>query len=110
LGKVRPPKRKDGEPPLHPDLVLLGHYADGVRCAILAVLVNGTFLSLFYFSHFWILIATGTAIPYVRQRILQREAALAASNQPLAMLTNNAAPSRDRRIAPSRGLVRRRAT
>jgi O-antigen ligase len=79
LGKIRPPRRKPGEPPAHPYLVELGHYADAVRCAILAVLVNGTFLSLFYYCHLWVLIAVGTAMPYVHRRILQREAALAAN-------------------------------
>jgi O-antigen ligase len=88
LGKIRPPGRRPGEPPLHPDLVELGHYADAVRCAILAILVNGTFLSLFYFSHLWVMIAVGTAMPYVHRRILQREAALAA-NAPSPVFVNN---------------------
>ena len=89
LGKLRPPKRKPGEPPLHPDLVELGHYADAVRCAILAVLVNGTFLSLFYYSHLWVLIAAGTAMPYVHRRILQREGLLAANGPSRSIVTNN---------------------
>jgi O-antigen ligase len=74
LGRIRPPKARHGDPPVHPELTQLGHYADAIRCAILAVLVNGTFLSLFYYSHLWVLIAVGTALPYIHRRILQREA------------------------------------
>jgi O-antigen ligase len=108
LGKIRPPKRKPGEPPLHPDLVELGNYADAVRCAILAVLVSGTFLSLFYYSHLWVLIAAGTAMPYVHRRILRREAAL-AGNAPLPVLVpNNTTASRARPMGRGRGLLPRR--
>jgi len=107
LGKIRPPKRKPGEPPLHPDLVQLGHYADGVRCAMLAILVSGTFLSLFYYSHLWVLIAGGTAMPYVHRRILQREAALAANIPAPVIVTNNTAASH-RALGRGRGLPPRR--
>ncbi len=108
LGKIRPPRRKPGEPPLHPDLVELGHYADAVRCAILAMLVNGTFLSLFYYSHLWVLIAAGTALPYVHRRILQREAALAGNAPSPVVVTNNAIASRGRPLRRGRGLLPRR--
>jgi O-antigen ligase len=110
LGKIRPPKRKPGEPPLHPDLVQLGHYADAVRCAILAVLVNGTFLSLFYYSHLWVLIAVGTAMPYVHRRILQREAALAPNALSPPIVTNNTVAARAKPLGRERGLSPRRKT
>jgi O-antigen ligase len=108
LGKIRPPKHKPGEPPMHPDLVQLGHYADAVRCAILAVLVNGTFLSLFYYSHIWVLIAAGTALPYVHRRILQREAALAPNALTPVIVNNNAVASHAKSFARTRGLSPRR--
>jgi O-antigen ligase len=104
LGKIRPPKRKPGEPPLHPDLVQIGHYADAVRCAILAVLVNGTFLSLFYYSHLWVLIAAGTAMPYVHRRILQREAALAPQAPSPVFVNNNTFASKHKPVGRGRGL------
>jgi O-antigen ligase len=108
LGKIRPPKRKPGDPPVHPDLVELGHYADAVRCAILAMLVNGTFLSLFYYSHIWVLIAAGTALPYVHRRILQREAALAGNTPTPVIVSNNTVASLGTRFGRKRGLSPRR--
>jgi O-antigen ligase len=109
LGKIRPPRRKPGEPPLHPDLVELGHYADAVRAAIIAVLVAGTFLSLFYYSHLWVLIAVGTGLPYVHRRILQREAALAPNAPSRAIVTNNTIALQKRPLGRRRGLSPRRA-
>lgn len=110
LGKIRPPKRKPDEPPVHPDLVLLGHYADAVRCAILAVLVNGTFLSLFYYSHLWVLIAAGTAMPYVHRRILQREAALSPNAPSPVMKTNKTVAAQKKPLGRGRGLLPRPRT
>ena len=110
LGKIRPPKRKPGEPPPHPDLVELGHYADAVRSAILAVLVAGTFLSLFYYAHLWVLIAVGTAMPYVHRRILQREAALAVNAPSRAVVTRNTVASQAKALVRGRGLSPRRKT
>lgn len=105
LGKIRPPKRKPGEPPLHPDLVQLGHYADAVRCAILAMLVNGTFLSLFYYSHLWVLLAVGTSMPYIHRRILQRETARTGNVLPP---TSNTIASQAKRLGRGRTLAPRR--
>jgi O-antigen ligase len=107
LGRIRPPNGKKGKPPVHPDLIQLGHYADAIRCAILAVLVNGTFLSLFYYSHLWVLIAVGTAMPYVHRRILEREAVMAADAPSSVGVANNdlvsaAANDRGRRWMPRR--------
>lgn len=99
LGKIRPPRPKPDEPPVHPDLVQLGHYADAVRCAILAVLVNGTFLSLFYYSHLWVLLAAGTAMPYVHRRIVEREAARAARTPSHAIRNNNTQPSPEKHVS-----------
>jgi O-antigen ligase len=110
LGKIRPPRRKPGEPPVHPDLVELGHYADAIRCAILAVLVNGTFLSLYYYSHFWVLIAAGTALPYVHRRILQREAMLAANApSPVMVASGNGLALQKRPGGGRRSFSRRNA-
>ena len=37
-------------------------YADALRCGMVAILVNGVFLSLMYYSHLWLLIAMGSAL------------------------------------------------
>lgn len=67
-GSPRPGKsRKD------PEAVALAAYADALRAAILAILVNGIFLSLFYFSHLWLLLAVGAAVPLVYQQRLGAE-------------------------------------
>ena len=111
LGKIRPAKRQPGESPVHPDLVQLGHYADAVRCAILAVLANGAFLSLFYYSHLWVLIAVGTAMPYVHRRILQREAESttpAVSLPTAAVVHNNTLASQGMPLGRARGFPPRR--
>ncbi len=44
------------------DLVRLRCYADAIRAGILAVLVNGVFLSLFYYSDLWVLLALGSGM------------------------------------------------
>lgn len=44
-------------------------YADATQAAILAILVNGVFLSLMYFSHLWLLIALGSSLPFVHLRL-----------------------------------------
>jgi O-antigen ligase len=54
---------------IEPELAQLRCYADAIRGAILAVLVAGTFLSLFYYSHLWVLLAVGSAVPFVYRRI-----------------------------------------
>ena len=41
------------------------HYSDAVAGSILACLVNGLFLSLFYYSYLWLFIALGVAIKRV---------------------------------------------
>lgn len=67
LGKVRdaiPVRAADR------DLAALRCYADAVRASILAVLVNGVFLSLLYYSHLWLLLALGSALPFVYRRLL----------------------------------------
>jgi O-antigen ligase len=51
------------------ELDTLGCYADAIRAAIIAVLVNGVFLSLFYYSHLWLLLAVGGSLPFVAGRI-----------------------------------------
>lgn len=58
--------RKGG--PVVRSLAALGLYAEAVRASMLALLVNGVFLSIFYFSHMWLLFAVGTAIPFAYQR------------------------------------------
>lgn len=108
LGKVRPPKRKRDDPPINPALVELGHYADALRCAILAMLVNGTFLSLFYYSHIWVLIAAGTAIPYLHRRLLQNEAAPAPGAPAPVLVTNPLFGQQSKALPRRRGLAPRR--
>lgn len=62
-----------------PALVQLSYYADAIRAAILAILVNGLFLSLYYYSHLWLLLAFGSALPFV----YRRECGIQASRPPL---------------------------
>jgi putative inorganic carbon (HCO3(-)) transporter len=47
------------------DAYALACYADATRGGIIAILVTGQFLSLTYFSHLWLLIALGLAIPQI---------------------------------------------
>ena len=54
------------------DLVRLRYYADAVRASIFAVIVNGVFLSLFYYSHLWLLIVLGASFPLIVRARLQR--------------------------------------
>jgi O-antigen ligase len=70
LGKIRVEKPRPGEPAVHPDLIRLSCYADALRACILSVLVSGAFLSLLYYSHLWVLLAVGSALPFVHRRIL----------------------------------------
>lgn len=44
------------------DQATLWAAAEGTRGAILAILVNGVFLSLYYYSNLWLLLALGTAL------------------------------------------------
>ena len=93
LGKVRDaiPKPVKGVP-LDPDLVRIRCYADAIRAAIIAILVNGTFLSLYYYSHLWVLIALGSAFPLVlRSKIPALQKAAPVRRRPSRMHT--AAPS-----------------
>lgn len=59
------------------ELVELRCYADATRASILAILVNGIFLSLLYYTHLWLLIGVGCAIPHVYR-------AMAPAAEPLA--------------------------
>lgn len=68
LGRIRV-KKRPGEQ-IHPDLVRLSCYADGIRAAIIAVVVSGAFLSLLYYSHLWVLLAVGSALPFVHAKVL----------------------------------------
>lgn len=47
------------------DMKRLRCYSDAIRASMLAVLVNGLFLSLLHYSHIWILIAVGSVLPIV---------------------------------------------
>jgi O-antigen ligase len=73
LGKIRLAKPGAGQASRNPDLVRLSCYADALRAGILAVLVNGVFLSLLYYSHLWVLLAAGSALPFVHRRIQGQE-------------------------------------
>lgn len=66
LGRIRGAALRSAAGPNHdPRLVQYRCYADAIRAGILAVLVNGLFLSLFYYSHLWLMIAVGSALSYV---------------------------------------------
>jgi O-antigen ligase len=92
LGKLRVERPRPGEPPVHPDLIRLSCYADALRACILAVLVSGAFLSLLYYSHLWVLLAVGSALPFVHRRLLAQLAGAEAGRSATA-----------RRPAPARG-------
>jgi O-antigen ligase len=92
LGKIRVEKPGPGQPPVHPDLLRLSCYADALRACILAVLVSGAFLSLLYYSHLWVLLAVGSALPFVHRRILEQH----SGGEP-------ARPPAGRRTVPARG-------
>lgn len=64
-------------------LLEYSHYADGIRAAILVVLVNGVFLSLLYYAHLWVLIAVGTGLIHTHRRMMRREAAARAPAHPV---------------------------
>ncbi len=66
LGKVR----DDALSAKTPEALELRCYADATRGAILALLANGVFLSLLYYSHIWLLLAMGAALPFVARRVL----------------------------------------
>jgi O-antigen ligase len=76
LGKVvhQIPPPREAPPELDPDLAQLRCYADALRGAILAIMVAGAFLSMLWYSHLWVLLAVGSAVPFVYRRIHQREA------------------------------------
>ena len=66
LGKVRTALSRRGNPVRDdPAAAELRCYADAVRGGILAIMVNGVFLSLLYYSHVWLLVAVGSAVPFV---------------------------------------------
>ena len=70
LGHVRDDIVKQGAR-ADPRTTALAYYADAIRGAILAVLANGVFLSLYYYSHLWVLLAVGGAVPFIYRRALQ---------------------------------------
>jgi O-antigen ligase len=74
LGKVLLDPRRLRSRATPESLRILSYYADAVRAGILAVLLNGVFLSLLYYSHLWMLIAVGTGLTFIHKRELQRRA------------------------------------
>jgi O-antigen ligase len=106
LGRVpRAAGRRGGQPPPGGEWRELRCYADAVQGGILAILVNGVFLSLLYYSHLWLLIAVGGAIPHVYRRSLQ---ALGPGSEPAT--AGPEAPSARRRrgaVVPGPRLLRR---
>jgi O-antigen ligase len=97
LGKIRVEKPGPGQPPVHPDLLRLSCYADALRACILAVLVSGAFLSLLYYSHLWVLVAVGSALPFVHRRLLEQQAGAEPARPPVGRRT---AAARGRLPAP----------
>ncbi len=72
LGKLRDRIATDRNAAHSHEMSSLMYYSDGIRGGILAILVNGVFLSLLYFSHIWLLLAAGSALPFVYLRASQR--------------------------------------
>jgi O-antigen ligase len=54
-------------------------YAYGLQGGLLAVSVNGVFLSLLYYSHVWLVIAAANAVPFVLKRLDQQHAPIFAA-------------------------------
>ena len=90
LGEVRQASaQRPGQFALNSDLAQIHYFAEAVRASILAVLVNGLFLSLAYYSHIWLLIAVGSALPFVLRARLR-----SAGLDPAATEARHKAPSR----------------
>lgn len=71
LGDVRRSAHEDAVGSGRPnDVQRIGLYADALRASLLAVLVNGVFLSLLYYAHLWILLAIGGALPFIYRKTL----------------------------------------
>lgn len=54
--------------PVARDLTALGLYADAVKASLIALFVNGVFLSFLYSSSIWLIFAVGGAIPHIYRR------------------------------------------
>ena len=76
LGRVRDEATRLYAADVSRDYLWIRCQADGLRAAILAILVNGVFLSLFYFSHLWLLLAVGTALPFIMRRRMAQDPGL----------------------------------
>lgn len=100
LGKMRD-EILAGAKPIARELNALACYADAIRAGIIAILVNGLFLSLYYYSHLWLLLATGTALPFVYRRLRSGESRSAPAPHAVAPVpaTRGTGP---RRAVPSR--------
>lgn len=101
LGRVTVPSYRRALGRVPEELLRLSCYADAIRAAILAVLVNGVFLSLLYYSHLWVMIAAGAAVATVHQRALVRIREADARRQAPEPL-----PEPPRRSAGRRGELR----
>jgi O-antigen ligase len=99
LGRVirRIPRSGRAPPDADPELAQLRCYADALRGAILAIMVAGTFLSMLYYSHLWVLLAAGSAVPFVYRRTQGREA---DSEQARLPTGRSASPRRGRGRLP----------
>jgi hypothetical protein len=111
LGRIRVKKPRPGEPAPHPDLVRLSCYADGLRACLLAVVVSGAFLSLLYYSHLWVLLAAGSALPFVHAKTLAQIQAAGGGEVQAAPVVHRRSPDFpvERMFAPqppqTRGLM-----
>lgn len=70
LGRIIKDVKRRGNVPGGERLNELAAYSEGLRAAILAINVNGVFLSLLYYSHIWLLVAVSAAIPHIYRREL----------------------------------------
>jgi len=105
LGKVRALTiPKPGRPAPDWSLVQLRCYTDAVRGGLVATLVCGLFLSLTYYSQLWLLLALGSALPFVyRKTAGQHEGAESRPARVSTSLTGRPrAPERLPRLAPRR--------
>ena len=91
LGKVRQGSEQ-GSRWLDADPYAIRCYADALRGAMVAILVNGVFLSLMYYSHLWLLIAMGSALSFAYRPGPR-------TSQPLVKGTRSVAPQRGRAVA-----------
>jgi O-antigen ligase len=97
------------EHPLVREFVELRGMAFAVQGAILATAVNGLFLSLFYYSHMWLLIVVGNAMPYVFDNLQRQHSSGTLVHRPAQRSGRKRIVSRATRPPHATGHRRRRS-